>query len=63
MAHKAAPLLVPETAYELEGYVANVTFPEGATIDGDDLSVYYRCADSGVCLATGSLSVLLSSLR
>ena len=58
-----APLLVPETAYELEGYVANVTFPEGATIDGDKLSVYYGAADSGVCLATGSLSALLSSLR
>ena len=63
LAKSTTPLLVPQEDYELEGYVDNMAFPEGAIIEGDELSVYYGGGDRGVCLARGSLKELLSSLR
>jgi predicted GH43/DUF377 family glycosyl hydrolase len=51
----------PETAYEREGDVANVTFPCGYTLgsDGDTINLYYGAADMCVALATGSVRALL----
>ena len=62
LATTSAPLLHPETQYERAGYVANVAFPAGALVLGDDLSVYYGAADMGVCLASGSLAELMAML-
>ena len=55
----------PETAYEREGDVGNVTFPCGTTLapDGDTLNVYYGAADSCIALATGSVSAMLKWLH
>ncbi len=54
----------PETPYEREGDVANVTFPCGTTLgaDGDTLHLYYGAADSSMALATGSIRELLAWL-
>jgi len=54
----------PETTYEREGDVANVTFPCGYTLapDGDTLRLYYGAADSCMALATGSVRELLAWL-
>jgi predicted GH43/DUF377 family glycosyl hydrolase len=56
------PFLVPEEAYELEGYVPNITFPSGALVEKDTLSIYYGAADTTCCVAKVSLSDLLDSI-
>jgi len=54
----------PETPYETQGDVANVTFPCGTTlgIDGDTLNLYYGAADTCIALATGSVRGILQWL-
>jgi predicted GH43/DUF377 family glycosyl hydrolase len=54
----------PETSYERDGDVGNVTFPCGYTIaaDGDTISLYYGAADTSVALATGSIHELIQWL-
>ena len=54
----------PETPYETQGDVANVTFPCGTTIapDGDTLRLYYGAADTCIALATGSIRKILDWL-
>ncbi len=56
-------LLEPVTIYEREGIVPSVTFPEGAVIVGEDLYVYYGCADTVIGLATCKLNNLLDYLE
>jgi len=55
----------PETSYEREGDVPNVTFSCGYTIlpDGDTLHLYYGCADSSIALAKASIQSLLDWLQ
>lgn len=55
----------PEAEYERSGDVAGVVFPCGWTLadDGDTLLVYYGAADTTVCVATASLSALLTWLE
>lgn len=55
----------PETSYEREGDVPNVTFSCGYTIspDGDTLNLYYGCADSSIALARASIQSLLDWLH
>ncbi len=55
-------ILQPTTTYEREGLVPNVTFPSAAVIVGDDLYVYYGCADTVIGLATCRLTNLLDHL-
>jgi len=52
-------ILQPVATYEREGLVPNVTFPEGAVVAGDNLYVYYGCADTVIGLATCKLNDLL----
>ena len=56
-------ILQPVTEYERNGLVPNVTFPEGAVIVGEDLYVYYGCADTVIGLATCKLKELLNYLE
>jgi predicted GH43/DUF377 family glycosyl hydrolase len=49
----------PETPYEREGDVANVTFPCGYTLDGDTINLYYGAADTSIALASGSVRRVL----
>ncbi|HEY4659820.1 MAG TPA: hypothetical protein VIH11_09950 [Gemmatimonadaceae bacterium] len=57
-------VLGPETEYECNGDVGNVTFPCGNTIgaDGDTIYLYYGAADTSVALATGSIAEVLGWL-
>lgn len=52
----------PETPYERGGDVPNVVFPSGYTVVGDELRLYYGCADTSIGLATASLRSLLAWL-
>jgi len=55
----------PEASYECHGDVANVVFPCGYVLgdDGDELRVYYGCADRCIGLAVGSIRKLLAWLE
>ncbi len=53
----------PAEHYERVGDVADVVFPCGWVLDGDDsLRIYYGGADSCICLATASLSAIMKYL-
>jgi len=66
-------VLEPRKLYELVGQVPNVVFPTGMVVDDYDsegyaledspVRVYYGAADSTVCLATGTIGGLLSTLE
>jgi beta-1,2-mannobiose phosphorylase / 1,2-beta-oligomannan phosphorylase len=56
------PILAPEEAYELSGYISNVIFPTGALVEKDRLSIYYGAADTTTCLAYVNLDDLISSM-
>lgn len=53
-------ILEPETAWEREGTVNNVVFPNGAVVIGDTLFVYYGGADTVCGVATAPLRDVLS---
>jgi predicted GH43/DUF377 family glycosyl hydrolase len=53
----------PEEDYELSGLTANVVFPSGWLLRGDELWMYYGAADTSVCLATCKLSDALAYLE
>ena len=56
------PILAPEESYELSGYIANVIFSTGATVEKDKLAIYYGAADTTTCVAYVSLKDLISSM-
>ena len=56
------PLLVPEEAYELSGYIPNVIFPSGAILEKEKLTIYYGAADTTACSASVNINDLLSSM-
>lgn len=53
----------PEEQYERVGDVADVVFPCGTIVHGDELRVYYGAADTSIALATAKISDLLAWLR
>ncbi len=55
-------ILAPEMPYEKER-TSSIVFPTGGFVMDDKLFVYYGASDKYVCLATGSLSELLSELK
>ncbi len=57
------PILAPQEAYELLGYVPDVIFPSGAVLDGDTLLIYYGAADTTTCLASVNITDLISTMR
>lgn len=57
------PLLVPDAAYEMRGFVPRVAFPSGALTRDGTLMLYYGAADTSVALATGSLDAILDEIR
>ena len=56
------PFLVPETYYELTGFVPNVVFPTGLFLEGDRLDIYYGGADTHCAKASVSLEKLLTAI-
>lgn len=57
------PLFSPELDWEKEGDISDVVFPEGVTLDGDNLRIFYGCSDSRIGLAEMSLKQLLKKLK
>jgi predicted GH43/DUF377 family glycosyl hydrolase len=61
-ARTSYPLMVPEDNYERYGRLPNITFPSGASITGDTLTIHYGATDTYACRATLPLSALLESM-
>jgi predicted GH43/DUF377 family glycosyl hydrolase len=55
-------ILGPDMPYEQEK-PSRIVFPTGGFVKDDTLFIYYGASDRYVCLATGSLSSLLSELK
>ncbi len=53
----------PAAHYEMSGLIANVVFPTGLLLRGDELWMYYGAADMCVCLARAKLRVILDTLE
>ncbi len=57
------PLFSPKYNWEKEGDVNEVVFPEGVSVEGDRLKIYYGSADTRIGVAEVSLKKLLSRLK
>lgn len=55
------PVMVPETAYELDGFRGSVIFPGGLIAEPDGtVKIYYGAADTVECLATARVDDLVA---
>jgi predicted GH43/DUF377 family glycosyl hydrolase len=59
---RSGQIFVPETEYEMEGFVPNVVFPTGVVQEDDRLLVYYGAADTFSGVVEFSLKELLASI-
>jgi len=57
------PLFSPRHSWEKEGDINDVVFPEGCSVNGDKLKIYYGCSDSRIGVAEMSLKGLMDELR
>lgn len=57
------PLIEPKEYYEKFGVIANITFPSGALIEGDNLNLYYGAADTVCAVASCSLKELFTEFN
>ncbi len=62
IARSHEPILVPEAAYETQGFFPNVVFSCGALVVGDHLRIYYGASDETIALAEIPLAALLERL-
>lgn len=62
IAHLPEPILAPAEE-ERDGYVPNVVYSCGSLVHGDQLMLPYGFSDSGIAIATLSLSELLETLK
>jgi predicted GH43/DUF377 family glycosyl hydrolase len=62
IARSSQPIMEPEAAYEVSGFVPNVVFTCGAIVDGDRLTIYYGAADTVIAGAEVSVSQILADL-
>ena len=63
LARAPRPILRPARAWEKRGFTPNVIFPSGATLRGDELTLFCGAADTCVSSVTVSLKEVLSRLR
>ncbi|MBX5436557.1 MAG: glycoside hydrolase family 130 protein [Alicyclobacillaceae bacterium] len=63
IARSEEPILLPEAAYERDGFFGNVVFSCGALVDGDVVRLYYGVADTSMACAELSLQEILRSLH
>lgn len=60
----SSPIIVPETTYELYGFVKNITFPSGALLyENGRLDIYYGAADTVTAKASVSYKDLVHSMK
>jgi predicted GH43/DUF377 family glycosyl hydrolase len=57
------PMFVASEIYEKSGQIANIVFPSGALLQGENLDIFYGAADSVCCKASVHLDSLLASLK
>lgn len=57
------PILSPEENYEKEGFFSDVVFTCGLVVEDENVMIYYGAADDKICLATTSVSDILSKLK
>lgn len=57
------PLFSPKYEWEKKGDINDVVFPEGVSVKGDNLRIFYGCADTRIGLAEISLKKLLSKFK
>jgi predicted GH43/DUF377 family glycosyl hydrolase len=62
LARSPRPILRPERPWERRGFTPDVLFPTGATLRGDELTLYCGAADRCVASVTVSLRDVLSRL-
>ena len=60
---RSGRVFLPETKYELEGFVPNVVFPTGLVPRDDTVLVYYGAADTYTAVVEFSLKDILNSVR
>lgn len=63
VARGTEPLMVPEAAYETEGFFGNVVFTNGVVERDGQLFIYYGAADESTCVATTTVESVLNTLR
>jgi predicted GH43/DUF377 family glycosyl hydrolase len=63
LARLAQPIMVPEAAYECEGFMPNVVFNNGHLVQGDELVLYYGACDEKICGARLSINAILEQLQ
>ena len=56
-------LMYPTELYERVGDVPNVLFPSSAVVEGDDLRMYYGCADTCIGMAEASVSEIIRFVK
>jgi beta-1,4-mannooligosaccharide/beta-1,4-mannosyl-N-acetylglucosamine phosphorylase len=56
-------LLAPTEIYERVGDVPNVVFPSSAVVDGDNLRLYYGCADTCIGMAEANISDIIDFVK
>ncbi|MCK8600474.1 hypothetical protein [Desulfoferrobacter suflitae] len=56
-------IFAPEEDYEVLGDVDKVVFPCGWVAAGDEVRLYYGCADKSIALATANISEMLEWLQ
>lgn len=62
LGRSALPIFEPEEIYEKIGEVPNVVFPCGSVIRGEEVLIYYGCADRYVGIAYAKLDKILEGL-
>ena len=63
LARTPEPILLPEAAFEREGFLPNVVFPTGAVQRDGTLLVYYGAADACVGMVEWRMADLMNALR
>jgi beta-1,4-mannooligosaccharide/beta-1,4-mannosyl-N-acetylglucosamine phosphorylase len=56
-------LLAPTEIYERVGDVPNVVFPSAAVVEGDNLRLYYGCADTCISMAEAKVSDIVDFVK
>jgi beta-1,4-mannooligosaccharide/beta-1,4-mannosyl-N-acetylglucosamine phosphorylase len=56
-------LLAPTEPYERVGDVPNVVFPSSAVVEGDNLRLYYGCADTCISIADAKISDIIQFVK
>jgi predicted GH43/DUF377 family glycosyl hydrolase len=62
LARSEKPLIQPEAPYETDGFFGNVVFSCGATVQGEDVRIYYGAADESVACVDLTVGEILENL-